>query len=165
MPHTIYALLVGEFAILKELRQEVRSSFNGTGYQLRKERYKRKESNDIFCRLDVSTIYINGVTEGLERIERNADRKNNLKQKAIGANTKEMPKFRNKEIIIFERCKDSEVQYNIGYQPEFLCEWYILPPPKCSLSFWVFFSINSPLPHEQKDVSAMSSKNLQSHQP
>ena len=88
---------------MKELRQEVRSSFNGTGYQLRKERYKRKESNDIFCRLDVSTIYINGVTEGLERIERNADRKNNLKQKAIGANTEEMPKFRNKEIIIFER--------------------------------------------------------------
>ena len=135
MPHTIYALLVGEFAILEELRQEVRSSFNGTGYQLRKERYKRKESNDIFCRSYIASIDIYGITEGLERVERNADRKNNLKQKAIGANTKEMPKFRNKEIVIFERCKDSEVQYNIGCQPEFLCEWYILPPLRSSVLF------------------------------
>ena len=78
LTHPVRRLVVRERAFLQELRQEVCCALNRSGYQLWKERNERKEGNNIFGRFYLPAIDIYRVTEGLEGVERNADRQNNL---------------------------------------------------------------------------------------
>ena len=88
MTHTIGGLVVRELAILKELRQEVGGSFDWSCNELREERDKRKEGDDVFGRFDILAIYVDGIAECLEGVERDTYRQDDFDEQTIGRDSK-----------------------------------------------------------------------------
>ena len=79
LAHPIGGLVVGELAVSEELRQEVGGSFYRISNELREERDKGKESDDVAGWFYFLAIDIDGVTERLESIERDSYRKDERK--------------------------------------------------------------------------------------
>ena len=86
---------------------------------MRKESNERKEGNNIFGRFYLSAIDIYRVTQGLEGVERNADRQNegNNPTRPPLKGGEELAEFVYEEIVVFECKKDAEVENDIGYHP------------------------------------------------
>ena len=93
LAHSIHGLVIGEAPVRLELRQEVGSAFNRSGHQLREERNKSKESDDVLGGFYLLAIDIYRVAEGLESIEGNADRKDDFEEQAICVNAEELSKL------------------------------------------------------------------------
>ena len=53
----------------EDLWQQVASSFNGSGNELRKERHKEREIKEVPRGLELAFVDIQGVAHCLERIE------------------------------------------------------------------------------------------------
>ena len=119
LAHSVHGLVVIEFAVGLELRQEVRGAFNRTCDKLREECYVRKEGNDITCWFYLLAIDVDGITECLESIERNADRKDDSKQKAVCGDAKELSELAYKEIVVLEDCENGEIESYISSCPYF----------------------------------------------
>ena len=115
MAHSVCGLVVRETAVGEELRQEVGGTFDRSGNQLRKERDKGKEGDDVSGRFYFFAIDVYRVTEGLEGLERNADGKDDFQQQAIRADTK----LGDKEVVILEEREDSKIKDDICYHPRF----------------------------------------------
>ena len=69
LAHSVHSLVVIEFAVGLELRQEVGCAFYRACNKLREESHVRKEGNNVACGFHLLTIHINGITERLECIE------------------------------------------------------------------------------------------------
>ena len=125
LAHSVHSLVIGEAPVRLELRQEVGSAFNGAGHQLREERNKSKESDDVLGGFYLLAINVYGIAEGLESIEGNADRKDDFEEQAICVNAEELSKLGDKEVIVFEDGKDGEVENDVSRHPS-LCEFGLL---------------------------------------
>ena len=119
LAHSIHGLVIGEAPVRLELRQEVGSAFNRSGHQLREERNKSKESDDVLGGFYLLAIDIYRVAEGLESIEGNADRKDDFEEQAICVNAEELSKLGDKEVIVFEDGKYAEVENDVSRHPSF----------------------------------------------
>ena len=94
-------------------------TFNGTGYQLRKEADEGKKGKDVFGGLYLSAININGIREGLEGIERDAYRKDDIDKQGISREMEELAKFGNKKVVIFESSENQQIEDNVEGCPSF----------------------------------------------
>ena len=110
LAHAVSGLVIRERASIEELWQEVRSAFNRAGNQLREKRYKRKERDNIFGRFYLLAIDVYRIAEGLESVERYADRKNDVEQMTVCGDTEESSELGDKEVVVFEDCEDAEIQ-------------------------------------------------------
>ena len=68
-PQAGHAFLVFEDAFVFNLRQEPRSPLNRPGDELREEAHKRCKIDEAARRLQVPAVNVNGIGEGLKRIE------------------------------------------------------------------------------------------------
>ncbi len=89
LPHAIDGFIVVEFSWFLKLRQEVCGSFDRTRHQLREEAHESEKLHNVVCRLQLATIDINTVAQGLKSVKANADRQNDFQQQAIGLAVKE----------------------------------------------------------------------------
>ena len=76
--HGSGAVVLRDFYIGMNLRKKKRSAHNGSRHEVRKEADVKTKVENIFCGLQQSAIHINGVTEHLESVKRNADRQHNI---------------------------------------------------------------------------------------
>lgn len=75
--HRYAKLPAGEEERTIELRHELRSADDRSGYELREERDVEAEVEDVFHRLNLAAVDIHGVGDNLEDIERYAHRQDN----------------------------------------------------------------------------------------
>ena len=71
-------LLFSQVVLLVELGNEVRRAHNGPGHQLGKEAHVEPKIQDVLDRLDVPAVHVHRIADGLERVERDADRQQDL---------------------------------------------------------------------------------------
>lgn len=102
----------------------------GPGHQLRKERDEGEESDDVACRGELFAVNVDRVAQGLERVERDADRQDDPQQETVVVGDAEQFGERcREEVVILEDAEDREVQQDVsrvdGPAPSF-------PPPSVS---------------------------------
>ena len=114
LTHTVNGCVIVEFALLQELRQEVRRTLDRAGNQLREKRDEGKKGNNVCCGLYLPSVNINGITQGLESVERNAYGENHFQQQPIRGNMKQLRKLGDKKVVILEDGQNQKVQNDIG---------------------------------------------------
>ena len=109
-----------EHLLSQELRQQVGGSLNRAGNQLREERDKHAEGHHVARRLDVAAVNVDGVTNGLERVERDAHRQQDVKRGPVGIYTEqsqEVHKTVAQEVQILEHAQDAQVEHDVQCCP------------------------------------------------
>lgn len=109
------------------MRQQVRGSFDGAGHELREEGDEGEEGDDVACRGEFFAVDVDRVAQGLEGVERDADRQDDPQQEAVAVgDAEQLGERRHEEVVIFEDAEDCEVQQDVphadGPAPSF-------PPP------------------------------------
>lgn len=117
LAHTVNSGMIIELPLLEKLRQEVRRPLDGTGYQLWEKRDEGKECDDVLGRCYLTPIYVDGVRQGLERVERDAHRQDHLQQQPIRGNAEQLSKLSDKEIVILEKSEDAKIEDDIQPHP------------------------------------------------
>lgn len=130
LPQSVYGLRRVERPRPQELRQQVRGPFDGAGHQLREEGDEGEESDDVACRGELFAVNVDRVAQGLERVERDADRQDDPQQETVVVGDAEQFGERcREEVVILEDAEDREVQQDVsrvdGPAPSF-------PPPSVS---------------------------------
>ena len=118
LAHTVNSGVVIELPLLQELRQKVRCSLNGAGHQLREKRDEGEESDDVPGRLYLAPINVDGITQGLEGVERDSDRQNHFQQQSIRGDVEQLRELGDEEVVIFEQGKDTKIQDDIERRPK-----------------------------------------------
>ena len=119
MAHSVHGLVVGELAVLEELRQEVGGSFDWSCNELREERDKRKEGDDVFGRFDILAIYVDGIAEGLEGVERDTYWQDDFDKQTFGRDPEQLTELTCEEVVVLEDRQNAEIQNDIGNHPSF----------------------------------------------
>ena len=109
LAHTVHRLRIVEVPPLQKLRQEVRGALYRSRHQLRKERQECGKGNEVMRGLYLSPIDIYGIRQGLEGVETDTHRENQVQEQAIGLAAKEFGKGTDKEIVILVCAEDSKV--------------------------------------------------------
>ena len=63
-------------------------------------------------------IDVYGIGQGLEGVETDTDRQNQVQEQAIGLATKEFGKRTDKEIVVFVCAEDSEIEQYVQPKPQ-----------------------------------------------
>ena len=119
LSHAINSGVVVELALLEELRQEVGRPFDGSGHQLREERDEGEEGDDVLRRLNLATIHVDAVTEGLESVERDAYGKYHLQQQPVRGDVEQLRELGDEEVVVLENGQYQQVQDDVGCGDEF----------------------------------------------
>lgn len=69
LAHTVNGSVVIEFSFLQELRQEVSRPLDGASHQLWEKRNEGEKGDNILGRLNLASVNIDGITQGLEGVE------------------------------------------------------------------------------------------------
>ena len=120
LPHPISSGVEMELAFFQKLRQKVSRTLDGACHQLREKRDESKKGNNIFRRLNLATIDIDGITQRLESVERYAYGKYNLQQQTIRGNVEQLRKLGDEKVVILENGQNQEVQDDVGRGYQFL---------------------------------------------
>jgi hypothetical protein len=100
-------------------------------------------------------VDIDAVAEGLEGVERDAHRQDEVQQKAVGMAVEEgIGKRLSKEVVVFEKTEDEEVDYYVAPQG-----------PSAELGVLLLLPMTKPEKKLHNEVKAISRRNRQSHQP
>ena len=89
LPKAVHGKGVLEGPWTSELRKQIRSTFDGPRHQLREEAHIGEELHDVPYRLEPAPVNVNGIAQGLESIETDADRKDQVKEEPLGTPAKE----------------------------------------------------------------------------
>src|SRR5690606_36125357 len=95
-----------------KLWQQVSCAFNGSGHELWKEAYKRREGSKIRGGFESSFVNVDGIAQCLESIETDSNGKNYVQRIRSDLHSKEgkrRDKIIEEEIIIFEESKKAQV--------------------------------------------------------
>ena len=117
------ALLVFEDAFVFNLRQEPRSPLNRPGDELREEAHKRREIDEAARRLQVPAVNVNGIGEGLKRIEADAHRQDHLERRNVHRHARRSPRIDpavDEEVAVLEVTQQSEVHQQRHPEPRLL---------------------------------------------
>ena len=87
MSASINGSRIVEFSLSLKLRKEVSGSFDGACNQLREETDIGKELDDVVSGRQFLLVNVNRITEGLERIEADSDRQNDVHRHPIEVKT------------------------------------------------------------------------------
>gem|GEM_PF-4509977 len=118
-----HAFLVFEDAFVFNLRQEPRSPLNRPGDELGKEANKRREIDEAARRLQVPAVNVNGIGEGLKRVEADAHRQNHLQRRNVHRYARRSPRIDpavDEEVAVFEVTQQSEVHQQRHSEPRLL---------------------------------------------
>jgi hypothetical protein len=117
LTHSVNGGVVVELTLFLKLREKVCRSLYRSGYQLWEKRNEGEESDNVLRRLQLATIDIYGVTQGLESIKRNANWQYYLEQKSIGGDIEKFGEFGYEKIVVLEHGKNSDIQHYVGPHP------------------------------------------------
>ncbi len=118
LAHAVHRLCIVEMPLLQELRQEIGGAFDRSGDELGKERQECGKGNEVMCGLYLPAVNVYGIGQGLEGVETDTDRQNQVQEQAIGLATKEFGKGTDKEIVVLVRAEDSEIKQDIQPKPQ-----------------------------------------------
>jgi len=105
------------------LRQQVRSSDNGSRHEMWKEADVEQEIDGISGRLEFATIDIDRVTHGKERIERNPDGQNDMQSWKAGVDaegSEQSLEAVGEEVKVFENAQNPHVDGDAEGEVELL---------------------------------------------
>jgi hypothetical protein len=117
LAHAVNSCSIIELAQFKKLRQKVCSTLYGAGNQLREEAYESEECHHIVGRLNLALVNINGVTERLKGVKRDANGQYQMERNEAYMPAKGCTSFLKalgKEVVILVDTQDSKVKDNIG---------------------------------------------------
>ena len=118
---SLHSILIVERPGLLKLRKKVGGSFDRTRDKLREETYKSEKLNYVLRRFHFPTKNINTVTECLEGIKTDSDRKNNpQKQSVRSPSEKQFGKRGGEEVIILEDTKNKQIDDDV-FDTDCLC--------------------------------------------
>lgn len=120
MAHTVNGSVVIELALLQKLRQEIRRPLNRAGHQLREKRDEGEKGDNVLGRLNLASVNVYGITQGLECVERNAYGKYHLQQQPIRGNVKQLRKLGDEKVVILEDGQNQQIQDDVGRGYPFL---------------------------------------------
>ena len=99
------------------MRQQVRRPLDGAGHQLREEADICEELYDVVSRRQFLPVHIDGITQGLEGVETDADGKYDLQRHPVGMQpyeAEQVLKTLGEEVEILEYSENAEIDYDIG---------------------------------------------------
>ena len=121
--HAVAPLLVGEFAGRGDLWQEVGGALDGSSDELREEGDEGGEGDGVSGGLEVAPVDVDGVGEGLEGVEGDADGQDDLQGGGVHGDAKAVPggdPVLDEEVGVLEVAEDAEVDGEGDPQPPFL---------------------------------------------
>ena len=118
LAHAVHRLRVVEMPLLQELRQEIGGTLDRSGDELGKERQECGKGNEVMCGLYLPAVNVYGIGQGLEGVETDTDRQNQVQEQAIGLATKEFGKGTDKEIVVLVCAEDGEIKQDIQPKPK-----------------------------------------------
>ena len=121
--HAVAPLLVGELPRGSDLWQQVGGPLDGSGDELREKGDKGTKGDGITGGLEVAPVDVDGVGEGLEGVEGDADRQDDLQGGGVHGNAKGVPggnPVLDEEVGVLEVAEDAEVDGERYPQPSFL---------------------------------------------
>lgn len=154
----VHRRVVVEFARALELGQQVCGAFDGTGNELREEADEGEEGDGVACGGKFGAIDVYGVAQGLEGVEADADRQDDVQENPVRIAAKEGPgEGCREEIVVLEYAEDEQVDGDVaGILTAFAAPCF----PRLR-----YFSIRSPLAQLHRDVKAIRIRKRQSQQP
>lgn len=117
LAHSIDCGGIVEGAGLEKLGQEVGGTLDGAGYQLWEETDESKEGNYVVGGLNLTLVHVDGVTERLKGIERDADGEHQMEGDETGVPAEGSAGFLEafgKEVVVLVDAEDEEVEYNVS---------------------------------------------------
>jgi len=111
-----------QFMRFLELREQIVGTFDRTRNELRKEGNEKRIPTEMAFRFDIAAVNVNNVRKRLERIEGNADGKNQFERNEICFSAEKIPKGNGrirKEVEIFEEKQNAERRDERDGKPEF----------------------------------------------
>ena len=115
LAQAIDSLRIFKHPFTPELGEQIRGSFDRTGDKLREETHIGEELNDVPRRLNLSPVDIYRIAEGLESVETDPDRKDQMQEYSIRLAAQEkIRETLGKEIIVFEQTQYPEIQDYVG---------------------------------------------------
>lgn len=122
MPAAVDGLRIVECPALMELRKQAGGPLDGAGHQLREETDVGEKCRDVAARLDVPAVHVDAVAQGLERIETDAHRQQDVERGPVGLETdaaEQQGQIFRKKVVVFEDAEDREVQDDVanGHPP------------------------------------------------
>ena len=121
--HAVAPLLVGEGPGRGDLREQVGGPFYGPRDKLREEGDKGTKGDGVTGGLEVAPIDVDGVGEGLEGVEGDADGQDDLQGGGVHGDAKGLPgrdPVLDEEVGVLEVAEDAEVDGEGDPQPPFL---------------------------------------------
>ena len=118
LAHTVHGLGVVEMPLSEELRQEIGGAFDRSRDELGKERQECGKGNEVVRGLYLPAIDIYGIGQGLEGVETDTHRENQVQEQAVGLATKEFGKGTDKEIVVLVCAENGEIKQYIQPQPQ-----------------------------------------------
>ena len=117
LAQTVHGNAIIEITPPLKLRQQAGGPLDGAGNQLREEADIGQKGHHIARRWQTAPVDIDAVAEGLEGVERDAHRQDEVQQKAVGMAVEEgIGKRLSKEVVVFEKTEDEEVDYYVAPQ-------------------------------------------------
>jgi hypothetical protein len=116
LPATIHRFGIVELSVALKLRKQVRRSFDRACHQLREEADVGEEFHNIMRGWQFLLIDINGITERLKSIERDANRQYDVHRHPVEVEAhhpEERIQILDKEVIIFEDAENCQIEHNI----------------------------------------------------
>jgi len=121
--HAVAPLRIVKGSGRGDLREQVGGPFDGARDQLREEGDKSPKGDRVAGGLEVAPIDVNGVGEGLEGVEGNADGQDDLQGGGVHGDTEGLPgrdPVLDEEVGVLEVAEDSEVDGERHPQPPLL---------------------------------------------
>ena len=121
--HAVAPLLVGECPRRGDLRQEVGGALDGPRDKLGKERDECGKCDGVAGGLEVAPIDVDGVGEGLEGVEGDADGQDDLQGGGVHGDAEAVPggdPVLDEEVGVLEVAEDAKVDGEGNPQPAFL---------------------------------------------
>ena len=116
--HAVHGLRVVEMPLLQELRQEIGSALDRSGDELGKERQECGKGNYVVRGLYLPAVNVYGIGQGLEGVETDTHRQNQVQEQAVGLATKEFGEGTDKEIVVLVCAEDSEIEQDVQPKPK-----------------------------------------------
>ena len=104
--------------LLQELRQEIGGTFDRSRHELGKEGQECGKGNEVVRGLYLPVPDIYGIGQGLERVETDTHRENQVQEQAIGLATQEFGKGTDKEIVVLVCAEDGKIKQDIQPKPQ-----------------------------------------------
>ena len=121
--HAVAPLLVGEGPRRGDLRQQVGGPLDGPRDELREEGDKGTKGHGVAGGLEVAPVDVDGVGEGLEGVEGDADGQDDLQGGGVHGDAEAVPggdPVLDKEVGVLEVAEDAEVDGEGDPEPPFL---------------------------------------------